>query len=114
MVESARRVAATARDWSRAAMAARSSRRALVDPCTEPGPASGGAAQVQPGRHPLPEAGAPTVRRSAVAVGVRGGVATLQPGLVGTQAAPVVAVREEALVEGEPAARRVGVHLGHP
>src|SRR3954469_18644377 len=51
---------------------------------------------------------------SAIAVGVAGRVAALQAGLVRTQAAPVVPVREEPLVGGHPAARRVGIDLRHP
>src|SRR4051812_2842695 len=51
---------------------------------------------------------------SAVAVGVRRGVSTLQPHLVRPQAAPVVTGDEEPLVEGHAAGGRIGVDLGHP
>jgi hypothetical protein len=46
----------------------------------------------------------PPVTRSGVAVGVAGGVAALEPGLVGPAAAERVALEEEPLVEADPAA----------
>src|SRR6476659_1207281 len=51
---------------------------------------------------------------SREAVGVAGGVAALQVGLVRPVPAEGVAVREEPLVEGDPAARGVDVGLHHP
>src|SRR5687768_9403028 len=56
----------------------------------------------------------PLRRRSAVAVGVRGGVPSLQAYLVRAPSAEVLAVREEALVDAKTAGRGVGVDLRHP
>src|SRR5689334_12407814 len=50
---------------------------------------------------------------SAVAVRVRRGVATLEPDLVRTQPAEVVAMREEPLVDAQPAVL-ADVQLRHP
>src|SRR5688572_15848997 len=52
--------------------------------------------------------------RSAVAIGVRGGVPTLQAYLVRSPPAEVLAVWEEAVVDAEPAGRGIGVDLRHP
>src|SRR5690606_15186884 len=52
--------------------------------------------------------------RSGEAVGVGGGVAALQPGLVHPQPAEVVPVGEEPGVQGEAAAVGAGVQLGLP
>src|SRR4051794_25568742 len=56
-----------------------------------------------PGRHD----------RLSIAVGVRRGVTSLQPDLVDSTAAELVAVREEALVDAQPAVR-LGVEFRHP
>src|ERR1700691_725981 len=50
---------------------------------------------------------------SAIAVGVRRSVATLQPDLVHPQAAELLAVREKVLVDAQPAVK-IRVELGHP
>src|SRR5215218_11201272 len=52
-------------------------------------------------------------RQSAVAVRVRRSVATLESDLVNAQATELIAVREEALIDAQPAVR-VCVELGHP
>src|SRR5918995_3268220 len=49
-----------------------------------------------------------------VAVGVAGGIATLQAGLVHAQPAEVVTVGEEAGIDGESTSTAIGVQLGQP
>jgi len=62
----------------------------------------------------MPIAVTPEVWESAVAVGVRRGVATLQSHLVRAKAVPVVAGEEEPLVEGRPPGGWISVDLRDP
>jgi len=67
------------------------------------------------------EAGPPLVtrgrpipgRRSGVAVGIAGRIATLQPDLVDPATAEHLTIEEEPLVEADPAAT-LDIELGHP